>query len=562
MHKNEIITNIDGILFKNMIINGAINLQNNYHKIDNLNVFPVPDRDTGTNMKITMMSGVASIKDLQSNSIVEVSQVLSKALLMGAKGNSGVILSQFFAGMADNFIKLQKSSINLEEFIQSLQSGYQKAYRSIIKPTEGTILTVFRESVNKTIQQKDEFRSVVDVVESFLTNAQATLAQTTNLLPVLKKAGVVDSGGAGFVEILKGVLYFLKEDQMIEMQDLSLQTQAAAYHIHNLGQVNIKYIYCTEYVFKLKNIQNLDLDKLKSYLLTKGDSLVLAQDQEILKIHIHTNKPGAILEKLLENGDLQVSKIDNMKEQHQKIINENQVADDKTIVSQVMTSKKNQYSLIVFAQDAKIKKLLVDFKIDHIINPSYFVKEELLQLIAKIDALHIIILPNNLEIFNDLTKSIIPANPEQKIIILPTKNIAQTYSALLSFDQSLDWNQNQEIIEKNIKNIQTGEIIATNPSTKNQSQNIAIDITKQSYLSICEGKIIATKPNKYEAISALLKKMIKPYQSFLTIFYNASLADTDELAKIEQYLEKNYDHLELEIIENAHGSAPYIVSLE
>lgn len=149
--------------------------------------FSVPDRDTGTNMKITMMSGVASIKDLQSNSIVEVSQVLSKALLMGAKGNSGVILSQFFAGMADNFIKLQKSSINLEEFIQSLQSGYQKAYRSIIKPTEGTILTVFRESVNKTIQQKDEFRSVVDVVESFLTNAQATLAQTTNLLPVLKK---------------------------------------------------------------------------------------------------------------------------------------------------------------------------------------------------------------------------------------------------------------------------------------------------------------------------------------------------------------------------------------
>lgn len=186
MHKNEIITNIDGILFKNMIINGAINLQNNYHKIDNLNVFPVPDRDTGTNMKITMMSGVASIKDLQSNSIVEVSQVLSKALLMGAKGNSGVILSQFFAGMAIILLNYKK----VPSILKSLFNLYKVAIKKLIDPLlnqQGTILTVFRESVNKTIQQKDEFRSVVDVVESFLTNAQATLAQTTNLLPVLKK---------------------------------------------------------------------------------------------------------------------------------------------------------------------------------------------------------------------------------------------------------------------------------------------------------------------------------------------------------------------------------------
>ncbi|AGL90969.1 DAK2 Domain Protein [Strawberry lethal yellows phytoplasma (CPA) str. NZSb11] len=548
MKKNKTITNIDGILFQKMIINGAVNLHNNYHKIDNLNVFPVPDRDTGTNMKITMMSGVEAIKNLKNDSIVEVSQILSKALLLGAKGNSGVILSQFFAGMGETFAKLQKNSIHLEEFMQSLENGYKKAYQAIIKPTEGTILTVFRLAVEKTSEQKNKFTSIIDLIELFLNNAKEALKQTTNLLAVLKKAGVVDSGGAGFVEILKGWLHFFKENQMIELKDTSIKTETA-HHIHHLGEVDIKYIYCTEYVFELKN-NDCDTEELGAYFETKGDSLVLVKDEEILKIHIHTNCPGTILEKLLNYGNLKISKIDNMKEQHQKIIDEKP------------TSEKKQHSLIVFVKDAKMEKLLSDFEINYIIPQKDFTKEALLKVINQIDSPYIFIFPNNLEILNELKKNTILSQKDQKIIIAPSKNIAQTYSALLAFDPSLDWDQNQEMIENTIKNIQIGEIIAADKMNEKLAINKEIDIAKESYLSIYEGEVVAAKPNKYEAINTLLKKMIKPCQSFLTIFYNSSVTNTHELAEIEKYLKKNYDHLELEILANEGVEAAYILSLE
>ncbi|MBP5835968.1 DAK2 domain-containing protein [Candidatus Phytoplasma meliae] len=572
MKQKEMIKNIDGQLFKNMIINGAINLQNNYHQIDNLNVFPVPDRDTGTNMKITMMSGVKAIQNLTTDSIVEVSQTLSKALLMGAKGNSGVILSQFFAGMAATFIHLQKKTINLAEFVQSLENGYQKAYQAIIKPTEGTILTVFREATKETVKHANQFQTITDVIANFLANAQNTLTQTTDLLPVLKQAGVVDSGGAGFVEILKGVLRFLQEGKNIEMQDHTSSKHETAHHIKHLGQMDIKYTYCTEYIFKLKNSDQIDMEQLKSFFLKKGDSLVLVQDHEVLKIHIHTNKPGNILEKLLEYGDLQTSKIDNMKEQHHQVLHEKSNILNQTTPSEskngILTQEQqeNKYYLIAFVKNSKTKQLLEEFQVNQIIKQQDFSKTTLVNLVNQNKAPYIVVFPNSDDILATLTQDQIKTSKEQQqIIILPTKNIAQTHSVLLAFDQSLTWDQNYQNIKATLKNMKTGKIIAAgnmHKQTQINNQNQITNINEKDYVSIYENKVISTNPNKYEAISELLQKMITPDHTFLTIFYNTAITDPQELEKIKKYLNQTYDFIEVETIENDHDSDPYLVSLE
>ncbi|GAK73993.1 MAG: DAK2 domain-containing protein [Candidatus Phytoplasma asteris] len=571
MNKDKVIQFIDGQLFKNMITNGAINLQNNYQTIDNLNVFPVPDRDTGTNMKITMMSGVKEISNLETRSIVEVSQVLSKALLMGAKGNSGVILSQFFAGMAQTYQKLNKETININDFIHSLEGGYQKAYQAIIEPQEGTILTVFREAVKQTLKAKSQFSTIEDVLSNFLQNAQKTLSQTTELLEVLKQAGVVDSGGAGFVEILKGMLLFLQDQKLLQVNQ-NTQTQTNPDKIQTLGQVNIKYTYCTEYIFQIKASQekNLDMKQLKQALLQIGDSLVLVKDQEILKIHIHTNKPGQVLEKLLTYGTLKVSKIDNMKEQHQSILDkkhdtftlQQEPTPDPKSPSNLPNSNKDQkYIFIAFVNDTKSQKVFADLKVNHIIKQSTFNPTTFEKLLQTNTSQNIIILPNDTSLLEKLTTQLKQLQgTNQEIVLLQTKNIAQGYSALLAFDKSLDLVQNKTIMEETIKNIQTGKIIyADKKDAKNISNQ---NLLEKEYLSVWEEKIIATNKDKYQALKTLLQKMIKPHQTFLTVFYNPSCTDEKELEKLETFLETNYDHIELETLESQNNNMPYIVSLE
>ncbi|WP_024563439.1 DAK2 domain-containing protein [Candidatus Phytoplasma tritici] len=570
MKKDKVIKFIDGQLFKNMITNGAINLKNNYQTIDNLNVFPVPDRDTGTNMKITMMSGVKEISNLEARSIVKVSQVLSKALLMGAKGNSGVILSQFFAGMAQTYQTLNKETININDFIHSLEGGYQKAYQAIIEPQEGTILTVFREAVKQTLKSKYQFSTIEDVLSNFLQNAQKTLSQTTELLEVLKQAGVVDSGGAGFVEILKGMLLFLQNQKLLQVNQ-NTQTHNTPDKIQKLKRVNIKYTYCTEYIFQIKKSQekNLDMKQLQQTLLKIGDSLVLVKDQEILKIHIHTNKPEQVLEKLLTYGTLKIKKIDNMKEQHQSILDQKhdtftlqqEPTPDQKQSSNLPNSNKGQkYFFIAFVNDTKSQKVFADLKVNHIIKQSTFNPTTFEKLLQTNTAQNIIILPNDTSLLEKLTQLKQLQNNNQEIVLLKTKNIAQGYSALLAFDKSLDLAQNKTIMEETIKKIQIGKIIyADKKDTKNVSNQT---ILEKEYLSVWEEKIIATNKDKYQALKTLLQKMIKPHQTFLTIFYNPSCNDEKELEKIETFLETNYNHIELETLESQNKNIPYIVSLE
>lgn len=316
---------IDAEIFKKMFINGAINLKSNYEKINTLNVFPIPDGDTGNNMKITMMKGVEKINKIQYNSIIEVAEVLSTTLLKSAQGNSGVILSQFFSGIYLKLKEMQKNTINTKEFIEVFKNGAQKAYQAVSTPTEGTMLTVIRESI-ENINITEE-TTIKQLIKKIVQKSEISLQKTPNLLPILKKAKVVDSGGAGFVEILKGMSLFDQDikskikDTNIVHHEITTNNYEA---ITNLNPEEIKYIYCSEFIIIIDNIKKINLENIKQMLNNKGDSLITIIDENILKIHIHTNKPGNILNFLLKYGNLDKIKIENMKKQYEKIVKNKQ----------------------------------------------------------------------------------------------------------------------------------------------------------------------------------------------------------------------------------------------
>lgn len=287
---------ISGSLFKKMVTNGAINLKNNHQEINHLNVFPVPDGDTGTNMQMTMMAGIKEVSNLDSKSIVDVSKILSRGLLMGARGNSGVILSQFFRGVYSEIAKIKNGSATVDEFIAALVGGYQMAYRAVMTPVEGTILTVVREAAEHVLRERKTLKSVEDVLNCYLTSAKASLDRTPELLPVLKQAGVVDSGGAGFIKIIEGMLLATQGRTLTLQQEVSTEVHhEEGFKGQNIEDFNIEFGYCTEFIVKLHNQADFDQDVLRNTLLQMGDSLVLVQDEELVKVHVHTNQPGVAI---------------------------------------------------------------------------------------------------------------------------------------------------------------------------------------------------------------------------------------------------------------------------
>ncbi|MFP7699491.1 MAG: DAK2 domain-containing protein [Candidatus Phytoplasma pyri] len=446
---------INADLFKKMITNGAINLKNNYKKIDNLNVFPVPDGDTGNNMKMTMMEGIQEINKIKSSSIIKIAEVLSKALLIGAKGNSGVILSQFFSGIYIKLKKINKNTINISEFIQTLICGYKKAYEAVSEPTEGTILTVIRESIENIKETDYKNKDIKELMKKIIKNSEISLEKTPELLPILKKAKVVDSGGAGFIEILKGMLMFLQGKKLEYNNKKKEEEEINNFEfIHNLNIEELKYIYCSEYIINLKNNNKIDKEKIKKLLHNHGNSVVLIINENILKLHIHTNNPGIILNYLLNYGELNKIKIDNMKQQCQKII--------KTKKNNKPKEKNNsEYTIITVVSGKKMlqsfKELNADIIIDGKTNMSLKV-DDFIEKIKKIDNKNIIILPNQKQIYIEI-KKIINNLPQNNIKIIKTESFAQGYAALLTFDPNLDLETNLNNMKNKLKNTKIGKII-------------------------------------------------------------------------------------------------------
>ena len=551
---------VSGTLFKKMVTNGAINLKNNHKEIDHLNVFPVPDGDTGTNMQMTMMAGIKEVNSLDSQSIVDISKILSRGLLMGARGNSGVILSQFFRGVYSEIAKINNGSATIQEFVQALVGGYQMAYRAVMDPVEGTILTVVRESAEKVLREQNNLNSVEEVLKMYLEQAKETLEKTPELLPVLKEAGVVDSGGAGFIKIIEGWIMAL-EGQMLNEQDVQLQPQAKE-HYHgaeNLGAVDIKFGYCTEFIVKLHKPEKFNENYMKDPLSQMGDSLVVVTDDDLLKVHVHTNQPGVALTLAQKYGDIQTIKIENMRLQHSNIMGDADPVEVQPKEEVKKPQKKSKYALIAVASGEGIHNAFEELGVDLIIdggqtmNPS---TESFVKAVESLAAEHIIILPNNKNIILSAEQTLDLCS-DRSIRVLKTKSIAQGYSSLMAFDPTQDIDDNVEAMMEIVSNMRSGEITYAVRDTELNG----VQIKNGDFIGITKGEIKVSTSSRLETAQKLLDDMVDESREIITIFYGND-ADEDELDLIIAHAKKLNPDMEVETIQGKQDIYSYIFAVE
>jgi uncharacterized protein len=538
---------ISGQLFKQMVTNGAVHLKNNFKEIDHLNVFPVPDGDTGTNMQMTMMAGVKELAHNESQSIVDVSKMLSRGLLMGARGNSGVILSQFFRGIYSEIAKIDEASATVTQFIQALVGGYQMAYRAVMDPVEGTILTVVRESAERVLRDQSKYDSIENVLKAYLKQANKTLSETPELLPVLKEAGVVDSGGAGFIKIVEGMIMALEGHQLSE------STQAEApedYHgAQNLGDVEITFGYCTEFIIKIKDVDAFNPDDLRTPLSKMGDSLVFVQDEELLKVHMHTDEPGVAITLGQSFGELQTMKVDNMRLQNAQILGH----------EKEKPQEHKPFAIVAVTSGEGMKQTFKELGVDYIIdggqtmNPS---TESFIKAIESLSCDHVIILPNNKNIILSAEQTL-ELLPNRSIAVLKTKNMAQGYAAMISFDPITTLEENIETMTEVSDSMMYGDITHAVRDTEIQG----IKINDGDYMSLLKGKIIASNPSRLEAAKVLVDALVSKDAEIMTIFYGSDYKE-DELDDIVAYVKKVSPDLEVEVIEGKQDIYTYIFAVE
>ena len=546
---------VSGSLFKKMVTNGAINLKNNHKEIDHLNVFPVPDGDTGTNMQMTMMAGIKEVNNLESQSIIDISKILSRGLLMGARGNSGVILSQFFRGVYSEIAKIDNGSATVQEFIQALVGGYQMAYRAVMDPVEGTILTVVRESAEKVLREQPNLNSVEEVLHMYLDQAKETLIKTPELLPVLKEAGVVDSGGAGFIKIIEGWMMALNGQMLSEAEAQPVQQNVEHYHgAENLGSVDIKYGYCTEFIVKLHNPEKFTEDFMKNPLMQMGDSLVVVTDDDLLKVHVHTNQPGVALTLAQKYGDLQTIKIENMRLQHSTIMNTEGHKEVKK------TEKpKAKFGIIAVASGEGIHEAFKELGVDMIIdggqtmNPS---TEAFVKAVEEMNAENIIILPNNKNIILSAEQTL-DLCPDRSIRVLKTKSIAQGYSSMMAFDPTQELDQNIEDMTDIVSNMRSAEITYAVRDTEING----VKIKNGDFIGITKGEILVSTPTRIETAQKLLDDMIDEDREIITIFHGVDATEEEILAVVE-YAKKLNPDIEVDLINGKQEIYSFIIAVE
>lgn len=551
---------VSGALFKKMVTNGAVNLKNNHKEIDHLNVFPVPDGDTGTNMQMTMMAGIKEIESKEDNSIIDISKILSRGLLMGARGNSGVILSQFFRGVYTEIAKINNGTATVKEFIQALVGGYQMAYRAVMDPVEGTILTVVRESAERVLQEENNLNSIEEVMELYVKQAHETLERTPELLPVLKEAGVVDSGGAGFIKIIEGMQMALT-GQMLAEAELQPKPDMPNFHIdnHSLESIqDIKFAYCTEFIVKLFDPEKFNESQIKKPLAQMGDSMVVVVMDDLLKVHVHTNQPGVALTLAQKYGELQTIKIDNMKIQHHNMVSDYQQPTTETKVVNVI-KEKTKYAIIAVASGEGIKAAFTELGVDHIIdggqtmNPS---AESFVKAVESLNAEEIIIIPNNSNIILTAEQTI-DLLPDRMIRVLKTKNIAQGYASLMVFDPTRTMDENIEDMSEAVSEVLSGEVTY---SIRDTTVN-GIEIKTDDYIGILGNQITVSTNSQLKTAKQLLEQMISEESEIVTLFYGQDVKEA-EVNKLVEFIEQLNDELDVDVIAGKQDVYSYIIAVE
>ena len=546
---------INGLVLAEMIDLGSKNLAKNAEKINSLNVFPVPDGDTGTNMNLSMSSGAKETAANVVENIGELGKSFSKGLLMGARGNSGVILSQLFRGMSQYIA--DKKEIDAKEFAEAIQNGVSIAYKAIIKPVEGTILTVAREAAEAGLKAAENTDSVVEVMEAIYAESQASLKRTPDLLPILKEVGVVDSGGQGLVCVYQGFVAALKGEKIEGLE--SVETNVVDMQFEDdhdmdfMSPEDIVYGFCTEFTVRLdKEKKEFDEDKFRADMSKFGDSLLVISDSEYVKIHVHTETPGEVFNYGQQYGELIKIKSDNMREQHREVLR-------KQEAKQATTPKElKEQAMISISMGAGLSKVLTSMGVDYIVeggqtmNPS---TEDIMKAIKEVNAKNIFIFPNNKNI--QLAAKQAAELAEENVFVIESKTAPQGLAAVMVFNP-------QAIPEENFANMQ--EVLSTVSTLEVthavRDTNIeGVEIKKDEFMGIRNGKIVVSNLSLNTVLEELLEKSIDEDTEIVTLYLGEE--STEEYTDfLEQLIEEKYPDVEVELIESGQPVYPYIIGVE
>ena len=562
--EEELVVNnktIDARILSRMFLAGAKNLEAKKEWINELNVFPVPDGDTGTNMTMTIMAAAAEVGSLGEPDMESLAKAISSGSLRGARGNSGVILSQLLRG----FTRSVKNSKELDaiDIAAAMEKGVETAYKAVMKPKEGTILTVAREAAAKAVELAETAEDLDTFFQSVIAHAEETLAKTPEMLPVLKEAGVVDSGGQGLLEVYHGAYDgFLGKE--IDYTQFDKAKGPAVTKIDAQTEADIKFGYCTEFIILLNQPMSEETEhEFKKFLMSLGDSIVLVADDEIVKVHVHTNHPGQAIEKALTFGALSRMKIDNMREEHQEKL----IRDAETVAKQQAEEDQREDEpkehkadgfVVVSAGDG-LSDIFKDLGADEVIeggqtmNPS---TEDILQAVEKVPADTVYILPNNGNIIlaaeqaRNLTE-------DKKVVVIPSTNIPQGIAAMINFMPGQPAEENTQQMTEEMGNVKSGQVTYAVRDTRMDGQ----EIKQGDYMGIADKKIVAVEKSLPEVTVELVEGMIDEESELVSLYYGADVTEKDAEAVADLIL-KDHDDLEVEVQYGGQPVYSYFVSVE
>ena len=544
---------LDGKTFKQMLVYGAASLRKNIEIVNNLNVFPVPDGDTGTNMKMTFDSGLSALTWDKDEGIGSVSEKFAQGMLLGARGNSGVILSQIFKGISNGLIG--KETVNAMELGQAFSEGVKQSYMAVRKPVEGTILTVFREATEKANDNTNIKTSIDDYFNTFLNEGEKSLKKTPELLPILKEAGVIDSGGAGLIYIIKGMIGDSTDENITYSNEVEEKKPTQIKRIIFNEQGELDYAYCTEFLLQLQpkkvKIETFEIQEIISKLEEmNGDSIVTIKDGDIVKVHVHTKHPGAVFELAQEYGEFISVKVENMAIQH----------NETTIENNYKVSKHKDVAIITVAKDAGFANLFKEMGADYIVdggqsmNPS---SNDFLKAFDSVNADNIIVLPNNSNIILACNQAK-ELYKKSNVYIVPTKTLGEGYSALALYDPS-------ETLENAISTFESQEECVTTIEITKSVREAAlngIDIHKDDYIAISGKAMLSSSKDYFETIKESLSKTLDNRErSIITVFMGIDTKEEDE-EKIANFINENYQNIEVYFLYTNQDIYNFIIVLE
>nr|WP_251136183.1 MULTISPECIES: DAK2 domain-containing protein [unclassified Exiguobacterium] len=550
-----------------MVANGAANLSQNADYVDSLNVFPVPDGDTGTNMNLTMTSGAKEVAALNSANIADVSSKFARGLLMGARGNSGVILSQLFRGFGKAIEG--KTEVSTVDFAEALKRGVDTAYKAVMKPVEGTILTVAREAADEALRASESTSDFNEFMELVIVEAKASLERTPDLLPVLKEVGVVDSGGQGLLVIYEGFLASLEGKELEKPHAPVMDALIEAEHHAHAAQgfmstEDIEFGYCTEIMVRFQDEKLKDVpfneDAFRNELSELGDSLLVVADEELLKVHVHVETPGDVITKGQRYGELVAVKIENMRQQHSTILEEEHGANQHGVQTAAPTAPKAKapFAIVTVAMGEGVSELFRSLGAAHVIeggqtmNPS---TEDIVKAIEAANADHVFIFPNNSNIIMaaEQAASVAPCG----VSVIPTKTVPQGLAAAIAFNPEADVETNESVMKAAASAVKSGQVTYAVRDTSIDG----VEIRKDDHMAIAEKKIVASSASSLEAAKALVDALVDADDEIITILTGEGSSAEDVVA-LSAYIESKNDEIEIEVHDGKQPLYSYIFSVE